>query len=108
VFEAPENALRDRRLRPAWTAATVSGLAGQYRALRRRHPDALLLIQVGNRWRLPVSRSPDAIRGRTTRPASQPSAQTGHFKTGFKRRELVSIWRPPGAPSFLSAARTVI
>jgi hypothetical protein len=150
VFEAPENALRDRRLRPAWTAVAVSGLAGQYRTLRRRHPDALWLLQVGNRWRLPVSQPRRSGLGRDGASGPHPpiaakaaptkstaglgpclefrasdlagvrrrlkragqahalAAQTGHFKTGFKRRELVLIWRPPGAPSFLSAARTVI
>jgi hypothetical protein len=148
LFEAPENALRGLPLRPAWTATTVSGLAGQTRALRQRNPDALLLVQVGNRWLLPVPRpgrsgfSRDkcpgsAIAAKAAPPKSTAglgpclefrasdlagvrrrlkrtgqahalAAQTGHLKTGFKRRELVLIWRPPGAPSFLSAARTPI
>lgn len=32
------------------------------------------------------------------------AAQTGHCRPGFKRREIVLIWRPPGpqSPSFLS------
>ncbi len=141
LFDAPENALRGAPLRPAWTATPVSGLAGQTRALSRRNPDALLLVQVGNRWLLPVSgRSglgrdgasgplpPIAAKAAPTRSyaglgpclefrasdltgvrrrlkraglAHVLAAQTGHHKTGFKRREVVSIWRPPGASSFL-------
>ena len=34
------------------------------------------------------------------------AAQTGHTRTGFKRRELVLVWRPAGgSASFLSSPR---
>jgi hypothetical protein len=48
-----------------------------------------------------------ALRRRLKRAgqAHMLAAQTGHFKTGFKRREIVLIWRPPGpdTPSFLAS-----
>jgi retron-type reverse transcriptase len=59
LFADPATAAHDRALRPAWQPAAVSGIASQYRYFAQRHPDARVLIEVGNRWLLPV----DATRG---------------------------------------------
>lgn len=132
VFDRPEDATRGHPLRPAWTAASVTGLAGQYRALARRCPEARLLMQVGNRWLLTAPRAAGASRVRRPglgaclevdprdlptlrarlKRAGQAHAlatQTGHYRTGFKRRELVLRWRPATATasSFLAPSAGV-
>ena len=140
LFDRPEDATRARPLRPAWTATAVTGLAGQYRALARRCPEARLLMQVGNRWLLTAPdeagarrlvapgasrvrrpglgaclevhpRDLPALRARLKRAgqAHALAAQTGHYRTGFKRRELVLRWRPAtaAASSFLAPSAGV-
>ena len=126
MFDHPENGSLAQSLRPRWNATSVSGLAGQYRALARRHSDACLLLEVGNRWLWPDSVARAAGQGgcgtavlrpglgrcreiaaaelpalcRRLRRAGQAyvlAAQTGHFRTGFRRREIVECWYPPTA-----------
>ena len=126
MFDHPEDGSLAQSLRPRWNATSVSGLAGQYRALARRHLDACLLLEVGNRWLWPDSVARAAGQGgcgtavlrpglgrcreiaaaelpalcRRLRRAGQAyvlAAQTGHFRTGFRRREIVECWYPPAA-----------
>ena len=110
-------------LQPAWVPASVTGVASQYRYFARRHPQALVLMQVGNRWVLPQAGRPvpgalpahacEVVPGlggcHVWRPSALPGlrqwlkrqglahvlvAQDGHFKTGFKRRALWLAWHP--------------
>ncbi|MCK9469817.1 MAG: hypothetical protein M0Q49_10415 [Porticoccaceae bacterium] len=123
-------------LRPAWEPAAVSGLAGQYRAFVRRYPDACVLMQVGKNWlaaggqAAPLALLSGAVTARRPgfghcielsayrlaqarqklKRAAIPHvlvAQSGHFKTGFKRRAMMLIWRPTPDPikPFLSSSR---
>ena len=107
----------------AWVPASVTGVASQYRYFARRHPQALVLMQVGNRWVLPQAGRPvpgalpahacEVVPGlggcHVWRPSALPGlrqwlkrqglahvlvAQDGHFKTGFKRRALWLAWHP--------------
>lgn len=145
LFDRPQRAAHGQPLRPRWAPASVSGIASQYRYFARLHPEARVLIEVGNRWVLPVQdgcRSGGSRDGRGTAveprhrncrrtcgeagfrqlvhyPGLGPClevhpdrlhdlrrcwkragqahvliAQTGHFRTGFRRRELLLVWRP--------------
>ena len=101
----------------------MTGVASQYRYFARRHPQALVLMQVGNRWVLPQAGRPvpgalpahacEVVPGlggcHVWRPSALPGlrqwlkrqglahvlvAQDGHFKTGLKRRALWLAWHP--------------
>jgi hypothetical protein len=128
VFDDPESALQGAALKPAplkpaWEPRGVSGLAGQYRAIARRHAGACVLMQVGARWLASgahlglLARQPGAVvvrrpglgacvelppqylapvRNKLKRAgiAHVLAAQGGHFKSGFKRRSVVLVWHP--------------
>ena len=105
----------------------MTSLAHQYRAFARRHPEACVLMEVGNRWLIAgqhAARLARQVSGVITRrpglgrclelprewlaEARQRLkragishvlvAQTGHLRTGFKRRATVLIWRPAPDP----------
>lgn len=111
---------------PRWEPLAPTGLAAQYAWCRQQWPGVRPLVQVGNAWLLagpcpPGLRGP--LKGRVVaRPGLGPCtewplaslprlrqrlkglavphavlAQVGHCATGFKRRALVSLWRPPHA-----------
>ncbi len=115
LFEQPGQALH-QPLRPLWEPRQVSGLAGQHRYFSRRHPGARVLLQAGQRWLLAAPDDPAASvrpgigrcrefsaaevgplcrRWRRQGIAHIRADQTGHLKTGFRRRALVRLWRPP-------------
>lgn len=102
--------------RPLWEPASVSGVAGQYRYFVRAHPGACVLMQIGSRWwtegrwaRLAAAGAIDAVRpglgagieltsaalARMRRALRRAGigyalvAQTGFFRSGFRRRALV-------------------
>jgi RNA-directed DNA polymerase len=107
--------------RPLWAPASVSGLGSQWRWLARTLPGHLALVQVGHCWQMrgacppglppgrrvqqpglgactawPLAALPNLRRGlRAQRLAYALMAQTGHFKSGFKRRALVACWAAP-------------
>ncbi|MDP4029238.1 MAG: RNA-directed DNA polymerase [Gallionella sp.] len=122
-------------LRPAWEPAAVSGLAGQYRAFTQRYPAACVLMQVGKNWLAAGEQATPLFRQPGMAPTRRPGlgdcleypayrlaqvrqklkraaithilvAQTGTFKTGFKRRAMILIWRPTHDPlnPFLSSS----
>ncbi len=114
---------RRGRLRPAWEPARVSGLAGQYRSFRRRFPAACVLLQVGKHWWVAAGHAGPLQGLRPAADVHRPGlghglefpgtrlktlrrrlrragcahllvAQTGHLRTGFKRRAWVLYWQP--------------
>lgn len=108
---------------PRWVPTEVTGLASQHRTFAALHPGARVLLQVGKHWLL--TNAPPGMPPPTQRvqrgglgPCSEwplqalplllrrlqaqglayvVVSQTGHFKTGFKRRTLTAVWYPPEA-----------
>jgi hypothetical protein len=90
LFERPERAPPGCPLRPRWAPTSVSGIGSQYRYFARLHPDAWVLIEVGNRWLLPVandrrSRAPSAMRGPSEAhcPTHRPEGRAPTTRVGI-------------------------
>lgn len=135
LFDAAERANLGEQLLPNWVPPSVTSLASQWRHFARRHPERVVLLQVGKHWLIAnrdVDRMGAPAKGKKpARPGFAASAEipakalprlrrklkaagiphiavaeTGYLKSGHKRRELVYSWTPPGAfPSFHPVVR---
>jgi len=71
LFDSADTSPGGPPLRPAWQPVAVTGIASQYRYFAQRYPHARVLIEVGNRWLLPVDATCGSGLGRDCRrPAS--------------------------------------
>ena len=50
LFDGAERAILGEPLRPNWVPPSVTSLAGQWRYFARRHPERVVLLQVGKHW----------------------------------------------------------